>query len=99
MCRVEVINDAVFVEDYDQMVVMRNVEMFSLCEHHLVPFMGHVSIGYLPRGKVLGLSKFGRIVEVFSRRLQLQERLTKQIAEAIIDAIQPAGVGVVVKAK
>nr|CAH7744018.1 unnamed protein product [Callosobruchus chinensis] len=93
----EVLNDAIFDEDHDEMVVVKDIDMFSMCEHHLVPFYGKVSIGYLPRGKVLGLSKLARIVEIYSRRLQVQERLTKQIAVAVTKAVQPAGVAVIVE--
>ncbi|XP_077277957.1 GTP cyclohydrolase 1-like isoform X2 [Temnothorax americanus] len=93
----DVINDAIFDEDHDEMVVVKDIEMFSMCEHHLVPFYGKVSIGYLPCKKILGLSKLARIVEIFSRRLQVQERLTKQIAIAVTKAVQPAGVAVVVE--
>ena len=93
------INGAIFSVDYNQMVIVKDIEIFSMCEHHLVPFFGKVSVGYLPDEKVLGLSKIARIVEIFSRRLQIQERLTKQIAEAIVDAIKPSGVGVVIEAK
>ncbi|KAF5402370.1 GTP cyclohydrolase 1 [Paragonimus heterotremus] len=94
----DLLNGAIFDEDHDEIVVVKDIEMFSMCEHHLIPFIGSVSIGYLPNKRVLGLSKLARIVEVYSRRLQVQERLTKQIAVALAEAIQPRGVGVIVEA-
>src|ERR1700678_2941991 len=90
---------ALFTVSYDEMVIVKDIEMFSLCEHHLLPFFGKVHVAYIPKGKVLGLSKIPRLVEVFARRLQVQERLTRQIAEAIDGTIAPQGVGVVVEAR
>ena len=95
----EVIAGAIFDQDYDEMVVVKDINFYSLCEHHLLPFFGQVHVGYLPKGKVVGLSKIPRLVEVFSHRLQLQEQLTRQIAEAPNESLAPRGVGVVVEAR
>src|SRR2546423_8472417 len=95
----EVVADAVFDQDYDEMVVVKDIAFYSLCEHHMLPFFGHVHVGYLPKGKVVGLSKIPRLVEVFSHRLQIQEQLTREIAEALNATLAPRGVGVVVEAR
>ena len=96
---VKLINGALFTVDYDEMVVVKDIEFFSLCEHHLLPFFGRVHVAYLPRNKVLGLSKIPRIVDMFAHRLQVQERMTQQIAHFMQDTINPLGVGVVVEAQ
>jgi GTP cyclohydrolase I len=94
---VEMVNDALFDVTYDEMVLVRDIEFYSLCEHHLLPFMGRAHVAYFPRGKVIGLSKIPRVVDLFSRRLQLQERLTRQIADFIDELLDPHGVAVVVE--
>jgi GTP cyclohydrolase I len=95
----EILRGAMFDVDYDEMVIVKDVEVFSLCEHHMLPFFGRVHVAYIPNGKVIGLSKIPRLVDVFARRLQVQERLTREIADAIQDAIEPQGVGVVIEAR
>jgi GTP cyclohydrolase I len=94
----EVIGDAVFEETHQSMIMVRDIEVYSLCEHHLLPFFGRAHVAYIPNGKILGLSKVARIVDVFARRLQVQERMTDQIADAIMDVLKPTGVGVVIEA-
>ncbi|MGO8819229.1 MAG: GTP cyclohydrolase I FolE [Terriglobia bacterium] len=95
----KVLNGALYSVAYDEMVIVKDIEIFSLCEHHLLPFFGRCHVAYVPNGKVIGLSKIPRIVDVFARRLQVQERLTVQIAETIMDKIKPQGVGVIVEAR
>jgi len=95
----EVVNNALFPSDSDEMVIVKDVELYSLCEHHMLPFIGKAHVAYIPTGKVLGLSKIARIVDMFARRLQIQEQLTVQIAKAIQDITGAAGVGVIIEAK
>jgi GTP cyclohydrolase I len=95
----QVINDAIFSVEDNHMVIVKDIELYSLCEHHILPFFGKCHIGYIPDGKVLGVSKLARLVDLFARRLQIQERLTNQIAQTIMEVIAPEGVGVVIEAK
>jgi GTP cyclohydrolase I len=94
----EVIGKGVFKEDHDNMIMVRDIELYSMCEHHMLPFFGKAHVAYIPNGKIVGLSKIPRIVDVFARRLQVQERLTEEIAEGLCSVLQPSGVGVVVEA-
>jgi GTP cyclohydrolase I len=94
-----ILNQAFFTEQYDEMVIVKDIELYSLCEHHMLPFFGKCHVAYLPNGKILGLSKIARLVDVFARRLQVQERLTTQIAETLMRALEPKGVGVIVEAR
>ncbi len=95
---VALVNDAIFEVKYDEMVIVRDIEFYSLCEHHMLPFMGRAHVAYIPNGKVLGLSKIPRVVDMYARRLQVQERMTRQVADFLRDLLQPQGVAVVVEA-
>lgn len=95
----EILRGALFDVDYDEMVIVRDIEFYSLCEHHMLPFFGKAHVAYIPKGKVIGLSKVARLVDVFARRLQVQERMTRQIADAIVEAIHPQGVAVILEAQ
>ncbi len=94
----EVVGDAIFEEKHDNMIMVRDIEVYSLCEHHMLPFFGKAHVAYIPNGRIIGLSKLPRIVDVFARRLQVQERMTEEIAQALTDILQPRGVGVVIEA-
>lgn len=94
----EVVGDALFEDEHDNMIMVRDIELYSMCEHHLIPFYGRAHVAYIPDGRIVGLSKLPRVVDVFARRLQVQERLTEQIAQALCDILEPRGVGVVIEA-
>ena len=95
----ELINNAIFTQETNNMVIVRDIEIYSLCEHHMLPFYGRCHVGYIPRGRVFGLSKIARLVDMFARRLQIQERLTQQVARTIMDSVNAEGVGVIVEAR
>jgi len=95
----KLINNAIFSENYDQMVVVKDIEFYSMCEHHLLPFFGHAHIAYIPNGKIIGLSKIPRLVDMFARRLQVQERMTQEIANSLNDALNPRGVAIIIEAQ
>jgi GTP cyclohydrolase I len=94
----DVVGDAIFDEDHHNMVIVKDIEMYSLCEHHMLPFVGKAHVAYIPNGRIIGLSKIARVVDVFARRLQVQERMTDEIAQALWDVLKPQGVGVVLEA-
>ena len=95
----ELINGAIFNQEYDQMVVVKDIEFYSMCEHHLLPFFGHAHIAYIPNGKIIGLSKIPRILDMFSRRLQIQERMTQEVADMLNEVLEPKGVAVIIEAQ